>query len=163
MKKAIVIILIALVAVTSAFAFKFNSLGIDAGRGFYFSADMEIIDNLDAYARLGFEDYVTAACFNLSIGAQYKVAELKISTTEFDVKPGLQFGFNFADETFLFTLLGTCQFAFETGNFTAFVRPGLGFTTYPTYSYDAATYTYHKKTKLAFTGLIEAGVAYLFK
>lgn len=162
MKKAIVLLLIAIVAVSSAFAFKFNSVGIEAGRGFYASADMEIIDNLDVYVRLGFEDYITSGVFNLSFGAQYKIAELKISSTKFDVKPGAQFGFNFADEVFLFTLLGTCSFQFETGSFTAFARPGIGFTTYPTYVYDPVTYSYQKKTKLTFSAIVECGVAYLF-
>ena len=162
MKKTIIIILIAIVAVSSAFAFKFNSVGLEAGRGFYISADMEIVDNLDAYLRLGFEDYITSACFNLSFGGQYKLAELKISTTNFDVKPGVQIGFNFADEVFLFTLLGTCSFQFEAGNFTAFARPALGFTTYPSYSYNTTTYAYEKKTKATFVVLVECGIAYLF-
>ena len=162
MKKAIVLILIAIVAVSSAFAFKFKSVGIESGRGFYTSADMEIIDNLDAYVRLGFEDYITSAVFNLSLGGQYKVAELKIANTVFDLKPGVQLDFNFADEVFLFTLLGTCSFQFEAGHFTAFARPGLGFTTYPALVYDAATYTYREKTKATFVVLVECGVAYLF-
>ena len=72
MKKAIIVILIAIVAVSSAFAFKFNSVGIETGRGFYASVDMEIVGNLDAYARFGYTGYI-----DLSFGAQYKVAELK--------------------------------------------------------------------------------------
>ena len=162
MKKLFIIALIAIVAVSSAFAFKFNSVGIESGRGFYFSADAEIIDNLDFYVRLGFEDYITSACFNLSLGGQYKIAELKIANTVFDVKPGVQCGFNFADEVFLFTLLGTCSFQFEAGRFTAFVRPALGFTTYPSYKYNAATYAYEKTTKATFVILAETGVGYLF-
>ena len=57
MKKAIVLILIAIVAVSSAFAFRFVSVGIETGNGLLASADMEIADNFDVYARLGYVGY----------------------------------------------------------------------------------------------------------
>ena len=162
MKKAIVLILIAIVAVSSAFAFKFKSVGIESGRGFYTSADMEIIDNLDAYVRLGFEDYISVAVFNLSFGAQYKVAEFKIGGTPVFLKPGAQIGLNFGDEIFMFSLYGSCAFQFETGHLTAFARPLIGFYTYPTYEYNYYTGERKKKAKASFAISIECGVAYLF-
>ena len=122
MKKAFVIILIAIVAATSAFAFKFNSIGIETGNGFYVSADMDIVDNLDVYARIG---YIGA--FSFSTGAQYRVTDFKIDNTKVDFKPGAQFNFGFADKTFIFSVLATLQFSFETGHLSAFLRPGIGF------------------------------------
>ena len=158
MKKAIIIILIAIVAVSSAFAFKFNSVGIETGRGFYASVDMEIVGNLDAYARFGYTGYI-----DLSFGAQYKVAELKVSHTALPVKPGAQMGFDFGDGYFMFTLLGTCSFSFDVDCFTAFIRPGLGFAA-SRYTYYSSSYEGGKKTYTStdFAFLIETGVAYLF-
>ena len=157
MKRAIVLILIAIVAVSSAFAFKFNSVGIEAGNGFHASLDMEIIDNLDAYFRLGY-----SGLFDISLGAQYNVAQFKIGNTPVYLKPGAQMGFSFGDEYFSFRLLGTCALQFETDHLTAFVRPGLGFYTYPSYTYEYPSYELKKVTKAGFAFLIECGVAYLF-
>ena len=157
MKKAIVLILIAIVAVSSAFAFKFNSVGIEAGNGFFASLDMEIIDNLDAYFRLGYK-----GVFDISLGAQYRVMEFKIGNTPVALKPGAQMSFDFGDEYFSFMLLGTCALQFETDHLTAFVRPGLGFYTYPSYTYEYPSYELKKTTKADFAFLIECGVAYLF-
>lgn len=75
MKKAVVIFIIALVAVASVFAFEFKSVGIETGEGFYASADMEIIDNLDIYGRIGANGY-----FSVSVGAQYFVYKFGYST-----------------------------------------------------------------------------------
>ena len=157
MKKAIVFVLIALVAVSSAFAFKFNSVGIEAGNGFHASVDMEIIDNLDAYFRVGY-----SGLFDISLGAQYKVVEFKIGNTPVYFKPGAQMGFSFGDEYFSFSLLGTAALQFETDSLTAFVRPGLGLYTYPSYTYEYPSYDVKKVTKVGFAFLIECGVAYLF-
>ena len=157
MKKASILILIALVAVSSAFAFKFNSVGIEAGNGFHASLDMEIIDNLDAYFRLGYTGF-----FDISLGAQYKVLEFKIGKTPVYLKPGAQMGFSIGDEYFSFSLLGTCAFAFDADKLTAFVRPGLGLYTYPSYTYEYPSYEMKKVTKAGFAFLIECGVAYLF-
>ena len=159
MKKAIVLILIAIVAVSSAFAFKFVSVGIETGRGFFASLDMEVADNLDTYARLGYTGF-----FDISLGAQYKVAELKVSKTAMPIKPGVQMGFDFGDEYFSFTLLGTISLSFDADCFTAFVRPGLGIYTYPSgeYVYTTSGLEYRKKTKAGFAFVIETGVAYLF-
>ena len=162
MKKILVVLIVALVVLTSASAFKFKSVGVEAGRGFYIAADMDIVDEkLDAYARFGIENFVTAACFNLSLGGQFKVSELKIEATVFDVKPGVQVDFDIADGSLLFSLLGTCQFIFDNRDFSAFLRPGLGFSAYPDYEYDYKEGTYHKKTSFALAWAIEAGVAYL--
>ena len=71
MKKAVVIFIIALVAVASAFAFEFKSVGIETGEGLYASADMEIIDNLDIYGRIGANGYFSISAlpsFCWSIG-----------------------------------------------------------------------------------------------
>ena len=151
MKKAIIVILIAIVAVSSAFAFEFVSVGIETGRGFLASVDMEIVDNLDIYGRFGYTGYV-----DFSFGGQYKVAELKIASTVFDVKPGAQFGFDFGDDYFGFSLLGTCQFAFETGHFQAFLRPGLGMYAV------SIKYGNNRYSDTDFAFVIETGVAYLF-
>ncbi|MBQ3697671.1 MAG: hypothetical protein II883_07095 [Spirochaetales bacterium] len=153
MKKAFVIILIAIVAATSAFAFKFNSIGIETGNGFYVSADMDIVDNLDVYARIG---YIGA--FSFSAGAQYRVTDFKIDNTIVDFKPGAQFNFGFADKTFLFSVLATLQFSFETGHLSAFLRPGIGFGLT---SYKIADDT--RRTSTGFAWTVETGVAFLFK
>ena len=155
MKKAIVLILIAIVAVSSAFAFKFLSVGIETGNGLLASVDMEVADNFDVYARLGYLAY-----FNVSGGAQYKVGEFKIGSTPIAVKPGAQMNFNFRSDdgrnTFIFELYGTCSFQFDAGNMTAFLRPGIGF--------GAATYRYgdYKNQTNGFAWEVETGVAYKF-
>ena len=153
MKKAFVIILIAIVAATSAFAFKFNSIGIETGSGFYVSADMDIVDNLDVYARIG---YIGA--FSFSAGAQYRVTDFKIDNTKVDFKPGAQFNFGFADKIFNFSVLATLQFSFETGHLSAFLRPGIGFGLT---SYKIADDT--RRTSTGFAWTVETGVAFLFK
>ncbi|MCR5443104.1 MAG: hypothetical protein K6E89_05045 [Sphaerochaetaceae bacterium] len=154
MKKAFVIILIAIVAATSAFAFKFNSIGIETGLGgFYVSADMDVVDNLDVYARIG---YIGA--FGFSAGAQYRVTDFKIDNTQVDFKPGAQFNFGFADKTFMFSMLATLQFSFETGHLSAFLRPGIGFGLT---SYKIADDT--RRTSTGFAWTVETGVAFLFK
>jgi hypothetical protein len=45
--------------------------------------------------------------------------------------------------------------------FTAFIRPGIGFYTYPSYDYNKS-YELVKKTKLGFAFQIETGVAFKF-
>jgi len=153
MKRAFVIILIAIVAATSAFAFKFNSIGIETGSGLYVSADMDIIDNLDVYARVGY-----AGHFSFSTGAQYKVTDFKLDGTKVDFKPGAQLNFGFADKTFIFSVLGTLQFSFAAGNLTAFLRPGVG---YGLRSVKVADKTRTSDSYFAWT--VETGVAYMFK
>lgn len=155
MKKVIVIILIALVAVTSAFAFKFKSIGIDTGAGLYVSANMEAIDNLDVYGRLGYANY-----FSFSIGANYNVAELKINNTKIDVKPGGQFNFGFMEHYFFFSALGNCEFAFHTDHFEAFLRPGFGLGL-RTHSYKSGDKRV-SETNAYFDWQVETGVRYLF-
>ena len=159
MKKTIVLILIAIVAVSSAFAFKFVSAGIETGGGFYASVDMEIIDNLDAYARFGYKRLI-----DFSFGAQYKIAELKVSKTALPVKPGVQMSFDFRDEYFSFQMLVTFSLSFDVDCFTAFVRPGLGFYTYPTTELVVTNSGYEtkKRPKADLAFVIETGVAYLF-
>ena len=153
MKRAFVIILIAIVAATSAFAFKFNSIGIETGNGFYVSADMDIVDNLDVYARICY-----IGSFSFSTGAQYRVTDFKIYNTKVDFKPGAQFNFGFADKTFIFSVLATLQFSFETGHLSAFLRPGIGFGLT---SYKIADDT--RRTSTGFAWTVETGVAFLFK
>lgn len=155
MKKAIVFVLIAIVAVSSAFAFKFNSVGIETGNGLHVSLDMEVADNFDVYARLGY-----TGLFDISSGAQYKVGEFKLGKTAVAVKPGAQINFDFRSSdganSFIFEMFGTCSFQFDAGSLTAFLRPGIGFM--------ASTYTYgdYKSKDNSFAWLIETGVAYLF-
>ncbi len=155
MKKAVVIIIVALVAVTSAFAFEFKSVGIETGEGLYVSADMEIIKNLDVYGRIGANGY-----FSISAGAQYFVYEFEVQNTKIDIRPGAQMNFSFGDNAFLFSLLATCQFSFETGHFGAFLRPGLGFEVYSySYSYGGEKYS---DSDTDFVPAIETGVYYRF-
>lgn len=156
MKRIIALFLIVVIAASSLFAFKFNSLGIETGQGFHLSADMDIIENLDGYVRFGY-----TGLFQISLGAQYKVAELRISQTTLPVKPGLQMGFSFGDEFFSYSLLATCSFSFDHDVFSAFLRPGLGFYTYPTYGWNKND-EWVKKTKLGFDFQIETGIAYRF-
>ena len=156
MKRIIALFFIVVIATSSLFAFKFNSLGIETGKGFHLSADMEIIDNLDGYVRFGY-----TGAFQISLGAQYKVAELKISQTTLPLKPGLQMGFAFADEYFSFSLLGTFSFSYDHDVFTAFLRPGIGLYTYPAYEFNK-DYDLVKKTKAGFAFQIETGVAFKF-
>ena len=161
MKKAIVLIFIAIVAVSSAFAFKFNSVGIETGCGalgsLFVSVDMEIMDNFDAYARLGYSGY-----FNISGGAQYKIAELKFGGTTLPCKVGGQIGLNFGDETFVFEFIGTFELSFSTGNLAAFVRPGLGLGVGSYRYYDYYRGKYAREAQAFFDWKIETGVAYLF-
>lgn len=155
MKKTIVFVLIAIVAVSSAFAFKFVSLGFETGNGLQLSADMEVADNFDVYARIGY-----TGMFDISGGAQYKVGEFKMGGTAVAVKPGAQMNFNFRSEdganSFVFQMFGTCSFQFSAGSLTAFIRPGLGFM--------ASTYRYgdYKSQSNGFDWTVETGVAYLF-
>ena len=155
MKKAIVFVLIAIVAVSSAFAFRFVSVGIETGNGLLASVDMEVVDNFDVYARLGY-----AGMFDISGGAQYKVGEFKLGSTKVAVKPGAQICFDFRSDdgrnTFIFQMFGTCNFQFDAGSLTAFLRPGIGFM--------ASTYTYgdYKSKDNGFAWTVETGVAYLF-
>ena len=162
MKKAIVLILIAIVAVSSAFAFKFNSVGIETGLGFgaSISADMEIIDNLDVYVRLGYYN-----AFDISFGAQYQLFDFKLDNVTVPFKAGAQMDFFIVDDSMMFMMLGTAQVSFSTGHLTAFARPGLGFSAYryETWYYDAE-YNKHteKKTHTEFRFIIETGIAYSF-
>ena len=163
MKKAIVLILIAIVAVSSAFAFKFNSVGVETGLGFgaSISADMEIIDKLDVYVRAGYYN-----AFDISVGAQYQLFDFKIDSSTIPFKAGAQIDIFFANETAMFMMLGTAQVSFSTGHLTAFVRPGIGFSSYSykTYEWDstASALKEVKKTQTDFRFVIETGVAYLF-
>ena len=155
MKKAIVLILIAIVAVSSAFAFKFVSVGIETGNGYLASVDMEVADNFDVYARLGYTGY-----FDISGGAQYKVGEFKLGKTAVAVKPGAQMNFDFRSDdganSFRFEMFGTCSFQFEAGSLTGFLRPGIGFF--------ASSFRYgdYKSKDNGFAWIVETGVAYLF-
>ncbi|MBR2282107.1 MAG: hypothetical protein IJ863_05760 [Spirochaetales bacterium] len=155
MKKAVLLVLVALVAVSSAFAFEFRSIGLETGTGFYASVDMEIIDNLDVYARVGTNGY-----FSFSVGAQYKVYDFEVQGTTIDIRPGAQMNFSFGDNVFDFSFLGTCQFSFETGNFGAFVRPLIGVDVYHwSYRYGGEKYS---DTDTNFAIGIETGVYYRF-
>ncbi len=154
MKKALILILIAFVAVSSAFAFEFRSIGLETGEGILASGDMILADNFDLYARLGYNGQ-----FALSAGAQYKATDFDVQGTKIDVKPGAQINLGFGDG-FTFSLLATCQFAFEAGHFGAFARPGLGFGIY-SYSYTYGGHRYSNSDSY-FTFTVETGVYYIF-
>ena len=152
MKKILVVLIVALVVLSSASAFKFKSVGIDTGtNGFYASLDMEIIEKLEVYARVGY-----SRLFATSAGVNYNVSEFKINGTPVYIKPGAQMGFAFGGSDFMLTILGTCDFAFETSKLTAFLRPSCGL--------------YHTRQNIMgsdyktddFVFILEAGVAYLF-
>ena len=143
MKKTLTIMIIALVVISTAFAFDLKSAGIEVGNGILASLDMDIADNFDVYARLGY-----AGMFNISAGAQYKVAEFDVGRTPVAFQPGLQLDFNLGNG-FLFEAYATLGFSFDTGSLTAFLRPGLGIAAAKNYS--------------AFAWTVEAGVGYLIK
>ena len=152
MKKAIAVLLVIVVVTASAFAFSFRSLGIETGNGYFISGDMDIIDNLDVYVRLG---YYTGE-FGLSVGGQYKVGDFKLEGTNFDFKPGLQLNFGIG-KPFVFSVLATAQVSYDSGHFRAFVRPGIGF------GLTTIKYNTERFTDTYFAWAIETGVAYLFK
>ena len=152
MKKLVALLLVAVVVMASAFAFSFRSVGIETGSGYFLSGDMDIIDNLDIYVRLGY-----TGRFDLSFGGQYKVADFKVSHTQVDFRPGLQLGFGFGNG-FAFRAHLTAQLAFDVDHFTAFVRPGIGLSLY-TIKYE---YMDKRYTSTDFSFIIETGVAYLF-
>ncbi len=154
MKKAIVIILVAFVALASAFAFEFKSIGLETGEGILISLDMDIIDNLDVYGRIGYDGQ-----FNISGGAQYKVYDFDVEGTKIDIKPGAQINFGVTNG-FTFSILATCQFSFEVKHFGAFARPGIGFGLH-TYSYKYAGER-HRETNTYFAYAVETGVFYNF-
>ena len=152
MKKILVILIVALVVLTSASAFRFKSVGFEVSTGYYVVADMEIIDNLDVYAGIGY-----AGGFGITSGVQYKVASFEIGETDVAVRPGVKIDTLIGDGYTNFILLGTCAFSFETDSLTAFLRPGLGVSLSPQKSTSGtAIYT-------AFAFSIDAGVAYLFQ
>ena len=150
MKKILVVLIVALVVLTYASAFKVKSVGIETGYSVFASVDMEIVENLDVYARAGLGSFIYVGG-----GAQYKVASFEIGNTEVAVKPGIQTSFGFKENYFDMVLLGTCQFAFETDSLTAFLRPGLGLNLM---NYKNGDYKYQSND---FAWTIEAGVAYL--
>ena len=143
MKRIIALFFIVVIATASLFAFEFRALGIETGEGLLVSANMEPVDKLDAYVRIGY-----TGGFNFSFGGQYQIAEAKSGSVAIPVKPGLQLNFNFFDGYFLFQLFGTCEFSFETGHFGAFIRPGIGLSAAKGYS--------------AFAWTVETGVRYMF-
>ena len=155
MKKILVVLIVALVVLSSASAFRVKSVGIETGSGLFASVDMEIVENLDVYARAGLNYY-----FYTGGGVQYKVASFDLDKTTVDVKPGVQttigFGEIYGLDCFDMLLLGTCQFAFETDRLTGFLRPCLGLSLSTVGSGESKT----KSHDFAWT--IEAGVAYLF-
>ena len=147
MKKTIMVLVVACVLVSSVFAsFSFRSLGVDTGfgrhGGLFLSADMEVAKDVDVYVRLGY-----TGNFNVSAGAQYRVAYIDIAKAKVPFKPGLQLDFNFGN-VFVFEALITAEFSFDARPFTAFVRPGFGLAT--------------SKGGTAFNWGVETGVAYLF-
>ena len=152
MKKIIVVLIVALVVLSSASAFKFKSVGIDVGSGYYATVDMEIIDNLDIYAGIGY-----AGSFAITSGIQFNVATFKLGETPVAVRPGAQMNIYIGSGKPVYSIIGTCAFSFETKSLTAFLRPGLGvaLTTYRDPSDKLVI-----STDFAFT--IDAGVAYLF-
>ncbi|MBQ3317506.1 MAG: hypothetical protein IJG69_06160, partial [Spirochaetales bacterium] len=66
----------------------------------------------------------------------------------------------FADNNFLFSVLGNCEFAFQTDHFEAFLRPGFGLGVYTT-SYRSGD-SRVSNTDTRFAWQIETGVRYLF-
>ena len=148
MKKTIMILFVACVLVSTVFAsFSFKSLGVETGfgnrGGLFVSGDMEVADNLDVYARLGY-----TGRFNVSAGVQYKVADIEVANAKVPFKPGLQFDFNFGNG-FIFEALATAGFYVEARPFTAFVRPGFGLRVV-------------KGGGTGFDWGVETGVAYMF-
>ena len=145
MKKLFVILIVALVVLTSASAFKFKSVGIETGAGIFTTADMvidEVSKDFEVYARLGY-----AGTLDAGIGVQYRVADINLKHNTIAVKPGLHLLFDFSS-SFVFSLLLGCEFSYDAGNLEAFVRPEFGIAIFKGGQY--------------YPWGIEAGVAYLF-
>lgn len=144
MKKVVIVLIVALVIVTSASAFTFKSVGIDVGAGILVTGDMvidEVSKDFEIYARLGY-----TGRFGIGIGAQYKVADLELKKNTLAVKPGIHMLFDIG-KPFVFELLFGCEFSYDAGNLEAFLRPELGMSFF--------------KGGNAFDWAVEAGVAYL--
>lgn len=144
MKKVVIVLIVALVIVTSASAFTFKSVGIDVGAGILVTGDMvidEVSKDFEIYARLGY-----TGRFGIGIGAQYKVADLELKKNTLAVKPGIHMLFDIG-KPFVFELLFGCEFSYDAGNLEAFLRPELGMAFF--------------KGGSDFNWAVEAGVAYL--
>jgi len=144
MKKAVIVLIVALVVVASASAFTFKSVGLDVGYGLFVTGDMvidEVSKDFEVYARLGY-----TGNFGIGIGAQYRVADLELKKNTLAVKPGLHMVFNIG-KPFIFDLLFGCEFSYDAGNLEAFLRPEIGLAI--------------AKGGTAFRWAIEAGIAYL--
>ena len=144
MKKVVIVLIVALVVVTSASAFTFKSVGLDVGAGLLVTGDMvidEVSKDFEVYARLGYTGE-----FGIGIGAQYRVADLDLKKNTLAVKPGLHMIFNIG-KPFIFDLLFGCEFSYDAGNLESFLRPEIGLAI--------------AKGGTAFRWAIEAGIAYL--
>ena len=146
MKKVFVVFIVALVVLASVSAFGFKSVGIDTGHGVFVTADMvidEVSKDFEVYARIGY-----TGNFGLGIGTQYKVVDIKLGKSTLEMKPGVHMVFNLGN-AFVFELLGGLEFAFDSGNLEAFLRPEFGVALF--------------KGGNSFDWSVEAGIGYLFK
>ena len=146
MKKVLIILIVAFVALASVSAFGIKSVGIDTGtRGVFVTADMvidEVSKDFEVYARIGY-----TGNFGLGIGTQYKVVDIKLGKSTIGMKPGVHMVFNLGN-AFVFELLGGLEFAYDAGSLEAFLRPEFGVALF--------------KGGNSFDWSVEAGVAYLF-
>ena len=152
MKKILVVLVVALAVVASASAFAFKSVGVTVGTGYYAVVDMDIVDNLDVYAGIGY-----AGDFAITSGIQYKVGSFKLGETYVAIRPGAQVNTYLYSGTASFGILGTCAFSFDARSLTGFLRPGLG-VSLAIYKDGESGTTIHSE----FGFSLEAGVAYLF-
>jgi len=153
MKKVIVILIVALVVLSSASAFKFKSAGFAMGLGFLGGyVDMEIVDNLDVYAGAGY-----AGCFAAVAGIEYKVASFKLGETPVSISPGIQTCASFFDGMAQYGILGACSFSFGTKDLTAFIRPCAGLDLFP-----SKDETGHTLIDMSFAWDVDVGFGYLF-
>ncbi len=157
MKKILVVLIVALVVVASASAFAFKSVGVTIGSvssvgAEFVVVDMEIVDNLDVYAGIGY-----AGDFAITSGIQYKVGSFELGGTYVAIRPGAQVNTYIYSGTASFGVLGTCAFSFDARSLTGFLRPGLGIGL-AIYKDGESGTTIHSE----FGFSLEAGVAYLF-
>jgi len=105
---------------------------------------MEIIDNLDIYAGIGY-----AAGFAISSGAEYKVTSFDVGGTPVAVRPGIQLDAFISEGYAYYAAMLACSLSFETQSLGAFIRPSMGLLFASDYS--------------AFNFDLQLGISYLFQ
>lgn len=128
MKKTLVVVLIALMALTSAFAAKKNNTvsavaGLN-GIGAAYEMPVKILDkDMKAYAGLGLGAQFKPA---LTIGVLHDWTKVQIDKIVFPVKVGAELVTDFSSVSLLASARMTYDFKIDRTPFTAFAQAGLG-------------------------------------